>query len=148
MSAETDTCAVDPTADITLGPASPRISEITVGGEVLEIIPRGLIEISAMAKQIEPALRRLKTVEENTPITDIALDLLLDEDLCRGAMQFAAIGCGRPLSWVVDELQADEQLALFIKVLEVHLDFFARRLWPAAAAGWAMATTNLSAGPT
>lgn len=140
--------AANPTEDLTLGPASPATSEITVGGEVLEITPKGLVQISAMAKHIEPALRRLQTLEGGTAITDLALDLLLDEELCKGAMHFTALGCGKPLAWVLDELPADEQLALFIKVLEVHLDFFARRLWPAAAAGWARATTTLSAGPT
>ena len=136
-----------PMQDIGLGPLAPVVHEITVGGETLTIKPAGLVTLAEMVRALGPMMRVLEGAQSDQPIGDVLMPALFDPDSARGLLQAAALGSGRPLEWV-GGLPGDEQFALIVKVIEVNLDFFDRRLRAQVSSGLITLVGRLLAGQT
>lgn len=136
-----------PMDDIGLGPLAPVSEAITVGGRDLAIRPAGLVELARMAQAMGPVMRALEAAPEGEAIGATLLPALMDPDNAQGLLTAAAVGAGQPLEWV-GQLPGDEQFQLVVKVIEVNLDFFDRRLRPTLNRGLMELLGRLMAGRT
>ncbi|MBB6580591.1 DUF6631 family protein [Ralstonia solanacearum] len=99
----------------------PQPAELTVGGELLVILPLKVGRLPDFLRAISPVLQQL-----NAPQIDwLTLFIEHGDDL----LQAVAIAVGKPRTWV-DDLAADEAILLAAKVVEVNADFFTRTVLP------------------
>lgn len=133
--------------DTGLGPLAPVTETITVGGRELTIRPAGLVELAKMAQALGPVMRAIEAAPEGEAIGSTLLPALMDPDNAQGLLTAAAVGASQPLEWV-GQLPGDEQFQLVVKVIEVNLDFFDRRLRPVVTSGLMALMARLLAGRT
>lgn len=133
--------------DVGLGPLAPVSESITVGGRELTIKPAGLVALAEMARALGPVMRAIEAAPDGEAISTTLVPALLDPDTAHGLLSAAAVGSGQPLEWV-GGLPGDEQFELVVKVIEVNLDFFDRRLRPTVNRGLMALLGRLLAGRT
>lgn len=133
--------------ELGLGALAPIAAEVQAGGETITVSPAGLVTLAQMARELGPLMQALESLGEGDSIAQALLPALMDPAAAESLVRTAAFGSGRPLDWV-SALPGDEQLELLIKVVEVNLDFFARRLQPQLISGLQRMVTRLTAGRT
>lgn len=92
-------------------------------------------------------MRAIEAAPSGEAIGATLVPALLDPDTAQGLLTAAAVGSGQPLEWV-GGLPGDEQFQLVVKVIEVNLDFFDRRLRPVVTSGLMALMARLLAGRT
>ena len=99
----------------------PQALELSINGETLAIKPLKVGQMPAFLRAISPVMQHLTKTE----IDWLALFGERGDDL----LSAIAIAVGKPRQWV-DELAADQAIALAAKVIEVNADFFTRTVMP------------------
>lgn len=138
---------VHPTVDTGLGPLAPPVTVLPIGGGDLQLQPADLLTLSRMLQAGGEVLARLESVPSDASMADVLLAMVRDPEAVGRLLDVAALGAGKPRSWV-DALRGDEQLQLIVAVIEVNHDFFAQRLRPILGAGMSRLMKRLLGGRT
>ena len=99
----------------------PQSTELAIHGELLAIKPLKVGQMPTFLRSISPVMQHLTRSE----IDWLTLFGERGDDL----LSAISIAVGKPRVWV-DDLAADEAIALAAKVMEVNADFFTRTVIP------------------
>lgn len=103
--------------------ADPEPRRVPVRGEVLNVLPLRMRQMSAFSRAVDPCLQAIIAGQWKTALDEHS------EALARAV----EIALDRPAGWALD-LYPDDFLAACEAVLEVNLDFFGRLVLPKATA--------------
>ncbi len=99
----------------------PQPVELTIAGESITFMPLKVGQLPVFLRTVDPIIRQM-----TSPLIDWLSILGTHGEALLAAL---ALATGKPLSWV-EQLSADEAIALAAQVVEVNADFFIRTVIP------------------
>lgn len=111
----------------------PLTRTVQAGGMTVEVAPIAPRQLAPVVKALAPLQA---AIGNGLDITAVPRDKLLDlvGDHADNAIALVASATRLPYDFVADQINLAELLDLVVAVIEVHADFFARRMVPALLA--------------
>ena len=109
---------------------------VEVAGEKVQIRTIKVKYLSLVLKEIQPFASVFKQSQENVDLIQVAMDHI------DNVIVLVATLVEKPQEWV-EELEIDELVSVFTKLVEVNIDFFIRKVIPSLSEGMGKLNSDL-----